>query len=117
MLKLAVISFSGLMMTVGLLGFFVPNLYYVVQFDSYQSFVYMLVGAAGLKFGFGSATDLIRRRYLDAVAIVNLTLLMIGLSFPNLGDIIHLEVPEHVFHAAVGMTAALVSDYFRKRTV
>lgn len=116
MLKKIVLSLGSLMLAVGLLGFFVPNFLYLVQFDLIQSFIYSLAGGIGISLAISNQTDLVRRRYFDFLAILSLSLLIIGLSFPNWGDLIHLEVPEHFFHAVLGLAACLASDYFRKKT-
>ena|SRR3990167_1885949 len=116
MLRTFVTAYGALMLAVGLLGFFVPNVLYLVQFDLWQSLLYGVLGASGLTLGLSHNKRPTQNRYLNALAIVNLALLMLGLSFPNLGDIFHLEVPEHVFHGVVGATAALLADYYRKRS-
>ncbi|MDP3986412.1 MAG: hypothetical protein Q8P77_03245 [Candidatus Veblenbacteria bacterium] len=116
MLRTFVTAYGALMLAVGLLGFFVPNVLYLVQFDLWQSLLYAALGAVGLMLGLKRSANLNQNRYLNALAIVNLALLMLGLSFPNLGDIFHLEVPEHVFHGVVGATAALLADYYRKHS-
>ncbi|HAO81655.1 MAG: hypothetical protein UV57_C0003G0029 [Parcubacteria group bacterium GW2011_GWD2_43_10] len=107
--------FGSLMFVIGLLGFFMPNVLYLIQFDLFQSFIYVVLGAIGLKLGFGQSTTKSQLTYLQGLAITNLLLMMIGIFWPNLGDIVHLEVPEHFFHGAVGLTSALAADYFRKR--
>jgi hypothetical protein len=117
MLKKIVIFFGGLMLAVGLLGFFIPNVLFLVQFDLWQSLIYAVLGATGLQIGLGQTKDLAQLGYLKALAIVNLVMLLMGLTWPNWGDIFHLEVPEHFFHGIVGISSALAADFFRKQQI
>lgn len=108
-------SFSALMLLAGLLGFFVPNILYLVQFDLWQSFIYTILGAIGLKLGLSkNTTPPAQQWYLASLAVVSLTLLTLGIFWPNLADIIHLEVPEHFWHGAVGLLAVLAWEKSRK---
>ncbi len=98
--------------SLGLLGFFKPNLMYLVQFDLFQSFCYLVIGALGLKISLDKEPKQLQlKKYLTVVAVFNLVLMMLGLIWPNLGDIFHLEIPEHFFHAGVGLISALTADY------
>jgi len=95
----------------GLFGFFGGSIPHFVQLDLFQSFVYLIFGAVGLKLGFSSSTaPATRSRYATATGIFGLVLFLIGITFPNLFDIFHLEIPEHVFHLVIGVVGCLVGD-------
>ena len=95
---------------VGLLAIFRPNLSYIVQFDLFQGFLYAVTGAIGLKLAFGRHSVGARWYYVRGVGIGGVLLLLLGLTFPNFKDILHLEIPEHVFHAVIGIGALFASD-------
>lgn len=114
--RIVLIILGGILLATGLLGFLKPNLMYLVQFDLYQSFLYAILGAIGLKLGLSPTTPpRYSQKYFEALAIINFILLMLGLFWPNWGDIFHLEVPEHFWHALIGITAALMADYLRRQ--
>jgi hypothetical protein len=79
-----------------------------VQFDLFQSLVYVSLGAVGLKLGFGSSTPKTLSRYVTATGIMGLVFFGFGLTWANFFDLFHLEIPEHVFHAIIGVTGCLV---------
>lgn len=114
MLKI-ITAFGGLMFLAGLLGFFIPNILYLIQFDLFQSFIYITIGAIGLKLGLTKDTSVIQQqRYLAALSIINLSLLTIGIFWPNFADIIHLEVPEHFWHGLVGLLSVAAWEKSRR---
>lgn len=113
MLRKITFAFGLILFAAGLISFFIPNWFYLIQFDLSQSLAYSIIGAVGIVLVAMNKSDLILRRYLTFLAIFNLALLMIGLSFPNFADIVHLEVPEHFSHAAIGLVAAILSDIYK----
>lgn len=115
MLQKITFIFGSLLFLVGLAGFFVPNFLYLVQFDLFQSLLYAILGVVGLKMALTNQTPKHRLGYLQVVAITNLLLMMLGMFWPNWGDIIHLEVIENFFHSGLGLIAVVASDIFRKK--
>ncbi len=116
MLKTYVRSLAVLLFAIGLWGFWggaIPN---VVQLDLFQSLVYVVFGAVGLKLGFSQTANKTLARYATASGIMGLVFLGFGLTFPNFFDIFHLEIPEHVFHALIGILGCVVGDYAGRKT-
>ena len=94
----------------GLAGFFIVQIPNFVQLDLWQSFIYLILGAIGLQLGWGKAQAITRRRYATTTGIIGLVFLGFGLTFPNFGDIFHLELPEHIFHLLLGLIGCLVGN-------
>lgn len=99
----------------GLWGFFYGHIPTVVRFDPFQSFVYLVFGAVGLKLGFSLTNPKHLAVYATATGLMGLILLLFGLTFPNFYDIFHLEVSEHVFHAALGVAGCLIGDFGKRK--
>lgn len=99
----------------GLWGFFYGKIPDLIQFDLFQSLVYLVFGAIGLKLGFSTIPNSYLGRYATGTGIMGLTFLFFGLTFPNLFDIFHLEVAEHCFHAILGVAGCLVGDFGSRR--
>ncbi|MBI5466208.1 MAG: hypothetical protein HY974_02890 [Candidatus Kerfeldbacteria bacterium] len=99
----------------GLAGFFIVKIPNFVQLDLFQSFVYLIFGAIGLQLGWAQAQNKTRSRYATATGLLGLIFLGFGLTLPNFGDIFHLELPEHVGHAILGLTGCIVGDLGKKR--
>lgn len=114
MLKWYVRIIGLVLFLLGLGGFFIGRIPNFAQLDLWQSFVYLILGAIGLQLGFGKALDKTRSRYATATGIMGLILLGFGLTFSNLFDIFHLEVPEHFFHTIVSVTGCLIGDKYKK---
>ncbi len=110
MYRAASIIFGAILLTVGIVSLLRPNWAYYVQFDLFQSFIYALAGAVGLKLGLGRHSVGSQWYYVRGLGIAGLCLLLLGLTFPNFRDIVHLEVPEHVFHGILGVAALFASD-------
>ena len=114
MLKTYVQVVAALLLLLGLWGFLIGAIPNFVQFDLFQSLVYVSFGAVGLKISFGKTETKILARYATATGIMGLIFLAFGLTFPNFFDIFHLEIPEHMFHLIIGVTGCLVGDHYRK---
>ena len=110
MYRIASIVIGLSLFAVGLVSLFKPNWAYYVQFDLFQSFLYAVVGAIGIKLGFGRHSVGAQWYYTRGVGIGATLLLLLGLTFPNFRDIVHLEVPEHFLHALLGVGALFASD-------
>lgn len=111
-------ALGAIMLLVGLFGFFIPNVLYLVQFDLFQSLIYVSLGVIGLKLGLSKTTSALnQQQYLASLSAINLSLLTIGIFWPNLGDIIHLEVPEHFGHGSIGLIAALAWEKSRQNKI
>ena len=108
--------FGCILLLVGIFGLLIGHLGYFVQLDAFQSFLYLGLGAAGL-YGCASNNSIYAHRYLRLVIIVNLVLLGLGLTLPNLWDIMHLEIPEHIFHLCMAIAAALCLEIERKKSL
>lgn len=106
---------AAVLFLAGIFGFALTRIPNVVQLDLLQSFTYLLIGAVGLQLGFSSASAKTQARYTQITGIVGFLLLAVGLTFPNLFDIVHLEVPEHLFHAVLGLTGSLVGEHYLSR--
>ena len=115
-MRRATLTFAIVFTTVGLYGMLVGHVGYLVQFDLLQSLTYTVLGFTGLKLGTENANQPAMHRYLSAVAVLNLLLFILGLTFPNFRDLVHLEVPEHVLHLTVGVWAALLTSVYRRPT-
>lgn len=76
----------------------------------FQSFLYLVLGAVGLKLGSGPTAPAALARYARFTGGFGLVLLGAGLTLPNFLDLVHLEVPEHVFHSLLGLTGSLVGE-------
>jgi len=110
----ATLTFAVVFTAVGLYGMLVGRVGYLVQFDLFQSLTYTILGFVGLKLGIENTNVQAMRRYISAVAILSLFLFVLGLTFPNFRDLVHLEVPEHVLHLTVGVAAAVAFSHFCK---
>lgn len=110
MYRVTTIILGLLLFTVGLIGFFQPNLNYTVQFDLFQSLLYIVAGAVGITLGLGKHSIGSQWLYVRIIGICGIVLLLLGLTFPNFMDIVHLEIPEHIFHAIIGLGALFASD-------
>lgn len=99
----------------GLAGFSLGGVPGLAQLDLFQSFAYLIAGASGLQLGFGQATTRTRARYALATGLGGYALLALGLTFPNLGDVFHLELPEDVFHAVLGLAGSFVGEHYLKQ--
>lgn len=104
------------MLLVGIFGLLIGHLGYFVQLDAFQSLLYLGLGAGGL---YGSTSDNSKYslRYLRLIIIVNLVLLALGLTLPNLWDIMHLEIPEHIFHLGIAISAAVCLEIERRKSL
>lgn len=100
----------------GLFGFFWVNVPYVVQLDLWQSFVYLVLAAIGWYYGWFYPNNKHLRYYNEAATATLLFLLLLGLAWPNWGDIIHLEEEENIFHAVLFIWGVITSWLTRKRT-
>ncbi len=100
---------------VGLAGFSLAKLPNVVQLDLFQSFVYLILGGIGLKLGFSAADIKTSSRYARATGLTGFILLGLGLTFPNLFDLFHLEVPEHIWHGVLGLTGSVIGEHYGKQ--
>jgi hypothetical protein len=114
MLKWYIRIIGLILFLLGLGGFFIGHIPGFAQLDLWQSFVYLIGGAIGMQLGWGKATDKTRSRYATATGIMGLVLLSFGLTFPNFFDIFHLEVPEHFFHAIIGVAGCLIGGKYKK---
>lgn len=101
---------------VGLAGFTITKVPNVVQLDLFQSFLYVILGGVGLKIGFSATNGRQQAQYARVTGAFGLGLMAIGLTLPNLFDLFHLEVPEHIWHGALGLTGSLVGEHYLKRS-
>lgn len=115
MIKRYVLISSGLLLIIGFTGFTLGGIAKIAQLDLFQSFVYLLLGAVGLKFGLSNTANKILARYTRAQGVVGFILLAIGLTLPNFLDLFHLEVPEHFFHGVLGLTSSLIGEHFSRK--
>ncbi|MFH1866733.1 MAG: hypothetical protein ABIJ81_01480 [Patescibacteria group bacterium] len=91
---------TGIILTAaGFFGFFIIQIKYLIQLDLWQSLVYLVLGVFGLYYGFFSSNQKYLKSYLNTTTAVMMIFLLIGLTFPNLLDLFHLEEEEHLFHA------------------
>jgi hypothetical protein len=107
---------GALLFIIGLWGFLghpIPN---IVQLDLFQSLIYVVLGAVGLKLGFSASTPKTLARYATATGITGLVFVLFGLTLPNFFDLFHLEVAEHVFHVVLGVAGSLVGGKHRPTT-
>ena len=114
MLKAYVRLIALTLFLIGMWGFFggaIPTLF---QLDLFQCFVYVIFGAVGLKLGFSQTEPKILSHYATATGIMGLVFLTFGLTLPNLFDLFHLEIPEHVFHALIGVVGSLIGGHYKK---
>lgn len=114
MLKWYVIIAAGALVIIGLIGFTVARLPNFVQFDLLQSFIYLTLGVVGLKLGLVDNTNTARARYARVTGGVGFILLAVGLTIPNLFDVVHLEVPEHFFHLTLGLVGSFIGEHYRR---
>ncbi len=108
MIKLYSRFISVVLFILGLWGFWIGSIPQFVQFDLWQSFIYLILGGVGLQLSFGKHEFKYLVDYLKTVGIVSLIFILFGLSFPNFFDIFHFEVPEHVWHFVLGVASLLV---------
>ena len=114
MLKAYTSVVATLLFLLGLWGVLVGTIPNLAQLDLFQCFVYVIFGAVGLKLSFSHTEPKTLARYATATGIMALTFLFLGLTWPNFFDIFHLEIPEHVFHALLGVAGCLVGEHYKK---
>lgn len=115
MQKILTLLIGLILFGLGGAGFYLTQVPNVVQFDLFQSLMYIVAGGIGLKLG--TENRRVRyKSYLTAIGVGSLMLLALGLTLPNLGDIIHLEVIENIFHAALAVCALVATEpYLRTK--
>lgn len=108
-------SVALVLFALGLTGFWLGRVPSFAELSLFQSFVYLIVGAVGLKLGFSKGAARAQARYALATGIMGYVLLAFGLTLPNFMDIFHLEVPEHLFHAALGLAGSFIGEHHLKQ--
>ena len=101
--------------TAGFFGFFKVQIPYVVQLDLWQSMIYLALGALGFYFGWFYHTDKNVRIYNEVATGILLFFFLLGLTWPNLGDILHLEEEENIFHGALFALGVITSALTSKK--
>ncbi|MFA4818890.1 MAG: DUF4383 domain-containing protein [Patescibacteria group bacterium] len=111
MLKTYIRPLAIILFLLGLSGFFQPQFWGVFELDLWQSFVYLIGGAIGLKLSFTSQTEIkYLKNYATTVGIVSLVFVLFGLTFPNFFDWFHLEPGETVLHLVIGVYGCIIGD-------
>ncbi|HEU4962288.1 MAG TPA: DUF4383 domain-containing protein [Bacilli bacterium] len=87
-----------LALLLGILGFFVTDLLGIIQFDTTQNIVYLVLGILGIA---ASRTDNWARLFGQVFGTVYLIVGVIGFFLPELLGL-HLEVAENLLHIILG---------------
>ena len=90
---------SLVLVITGFAGIYIVKIPEYVEFDLWQTVVYLIFGFWGLAISLYKPNGNYIMRYLNATTFMLMLWLIIGIPFPNLFDIFHLEVLEHFFHA------------------
>ncbi len=101
---------AALLFILGLWGFLGSPIPHVVQFDLFQSLIYLGFGAVGLKLTFSKTTPQTLGRYATATGVMGLAFVLFGLTLPNFFDLFHIEIFENIFHLALGVAGCLVGS-------
>lgn len=107
MLKLFSRLTSIILIVVGFVGIFVVKIPEYVEFDLWQSFVYLVFGFWGLAVVWYKPESKLIKKYANATTAMFMLWLIIGIPFPNLADIFHLEILEHLFHLILFLLGVL----------
>ncbi|MBI5733543.1 MAG: hypothetical protein HY973_01175 [Candidatus Kerfeldbacteria bacterium] len=111
MLRNYVRPLAIILFLLGLSGFFQPQFWGVFQLDLWQSFVYLIGGAVGLKLSLAPQTEIkYLKNYATTTGIIGLIFVLFGLTFPNFFDIFHFEPGETALHLVMGVYGCIIGD-------
>jgi hypothetical protein len=82
----------------GVLGFFVSNLLDLIQFDTTQNVIHLVLGILGIAAG---QSEKWAKAYAQVFGVIYLVIGITGFFFPELLGM-HLEVTENLIHLILG---------------
>jgi len=94
--------FGVIFLLAGLLGFFVDSLWGLVHFDFAHNVIHLVFGIAGL---YAAGQLDLSVLYTKIVGVVYLLAGVLGLIFPDMFGLMHLELLENIGHLIVGAIA------------
>ncbi|MBL0386287.1 DUF4383 domain-containing protein [Tumebacillus sp. ITR2] len=94
-----------LALLLGIIGFFVTDLLGLIQFDTVQNIIYLVLGVVGIAAGQSEKAAMLFAKIIGPVYLI---VGIIGFFFPDL-NFIHLEVTENLIHILLGAWGAYVA--------
>jgi hypothetical protein len=92
-------SVGILFLVVGLLGFFIDDLFGLLHFDMLHNVIHLVVGLLGL---FAARGDTSAKLFAKTLGYVYVVIGVIGFIVPGLFGLMELELGDNILHLVVG---------------
>ncbi len=98
---------SIILVGAGFFGIYIVKIPNYFEFDLWQTLVYLVFGFWGLGVCWYKPKPAEIKKYLNFTTAMLMLWLIIGIPWPNLYDIFHLELLEHFFHLILFLLGVL----------